>query len=310
MLVRVMCDMPVALRDVFHHVLNAVRQFDEQTVGVEFYHKLPWAFCDFPDMLYRRHGYYAWDLAEEWRYGLDSNSFCWQMSQMLVLFVDEKTFAEKADKAHGKMTQTILPQEEEMVSERERTPWRGEYLWSIEDSAPDTEMLGYYTRASGLYDQPAIVICPERIERVAQGNDDQTLMLMVKVLIHELAHAVMDANQEKKLYGKKDAFYHWVEESLANDLTLEVLQHYDPRFYDYAKFFIAHQSPAYRLGGVLHNAGLPVTVPQHWRRHKTKLGTKAHPAVKAYKADWLALAMNGQDEGRIAHDLASFIINI
>lgn len=65
----------------------------------------------------------------------------------------------------------------------------------------------------------------------------------------------------------------------------------------------------YRLGGVLHNAGLPLTVPQHWQRHKTKLGTKAHPAVKAYKADWLALAMNGQDERRIAHDLASFIIN-
>jgi hypothetical protein len=304
MLVRVMCDMPVALRDVFHHVLHAVRQFDEQKGGVEFYHKLPWAFCDFPDMLYRRHGYYAWDLAEEWRYGLDSNSFCWQMSQLLVLFVDEKTFAEKADKAHRTMTQTINNSDKEAQPPEQV---REERPWSNEGTPPDTEMLGYYTRASGLYDQPAIVICPDRIWRVAQGNDDQTLMLMVKVLIHELAHAVMDANQEKKLYGKKDAFYHWVEESLANYLTLEVLQHYDPRFYDYAKNFIAHQSPAYRLGGVLHNAGLSLTVPQHWQRHKTKLGTKATPLLKQSKADWLNLAVNGQDVGRIAHDLASLL---
>lgn len=304
MLVRVMCDLPVNLRDVFNHVFHAVQQFDVQKLGVDFYHKLPWSFCNFPDVLYRRHGHYAWDFTDEWRYGLDSNSFCWQMSQILVLFVDEKSFAEKADKSHRRMTQTINTSDKETQASEQVREVREERSWSHEGTSPDTEILGYYTRASGLYDQPAIVICPERIERVAQGNYDQTIMLMVKVLIHELAHVLMDANQEKKLYGKKDIFYHWVEESLANYLTLEVLQDYDPNFYLYAQDFINRQSPAYRLGSVLHDAHLPLSTPLKWRERKVKLGTKAHPAIKEYKAEWLTLAIAGQKVDAIVQRLA------
>lgn len=165
---------------------------------------------------------------------------------------------------------------------------------------PHTEWLGFYGRDSnGLFEQtPVIAICPERIAQCVP-SDEEFLFLLAKVIVHEFAHAKMDAKNQNKKYKTKDTFWKWMEESSANRYTLEVFRNfncryrtskyktfsnktYEERLWDFIVDFVKHQPPEYALGYELFEKR-PVQVWE-WEREKSYLGGKKRAPEKT---DWL-----------------------
>jgi hypothetical protein len=141
--------------------------------------------------------------------------------------------------------------------------------------AKGTDLLGFYKSASPILNSkiPVIGLCPERIRSSAAPDggtptDNQITWLVGKVLIHELAHALMDEPTELK--SKMPDFYGFMEESMANVITLEAFEWLDwssghrrarpqilsgdgPSPLQYVREFIAKQPPEYRLALDLHD---------------------------------------------------------
>lgn len=101
----------------------------------------------------------------------------------------------------------------------------------------------------------SIFIWTDEIQRTASSNDLEANMLLMQVLLHELAHALMDIYKELKSgSGIEKLFHLYREESLANGVSLyllEKLYSYDP--YADSKIrkirkFIYNQPLEYRLG--------------------------------------------------------------
>ena len=111
-------------------------------------------------------------------------------------------------------------------------------LWKdLDDSRkvyyiPQGTVLGYYTK----YDEenfckgPHIVLGPEIIKKSSEEKSISFEVLFTKVLIHELAHAMMDNsnNWPSSLEAKA------MEESLANKITLNWFRLFAPNEFKYA----------------------------------------------------------------------------
>ena len=69
--------------------------------------------------------------------------------------------------------------------------------------------------------------------------------LLVKVLLHEMMHAIMDVMPSKVLYDT--TYGHWREESFANAGALRIIKK-DDDFWKYARSFCKQQPPEYALG--------------------------------------------------------------
>lgn len=151
-------------------------------------------------------------------------------------------------------------------------------IWLVEECqmpAPpigndySTELLGcYFSSHEWNNDYPVIFICPKRIEEAINSlkykpglENISTTVLFAKVLVHELAHAIMD--QTNKLDGrgflvkygqqqKKSEADLFMEESLANMITLQyfaaVKDKIDNDDYAIVKEIMNHQPNAYRFG--------------------------------------------------------------
>ncbi len=163
-----------------------------------------------------------------------------------------------------------------------------------QDRKPDrpiTELLGFYT-SKGAHGIPEIYLCTETILNHT-NNDEELTYLLAKVITHELAHAYMDRHD----YGAKDEFYQWMEESFANEITLEhfeEFEHYPNRYYKhrklqhhstnsaykYAQDFVLSQPDNYKLGYYLNKFHIHDYVWWGSRKNKVKLKSKA-------KAEWL-----------------------
>ncbi len=131
---------------------------------------------------------------------------------------------------------------------------------------PSTEYLGFYQDSFSIHGAkiPIICLCPERI--IEQVNDDEELTILIaKVIIHEFAHALMNMYPMAN-YQPIDEFYKWMEEPMANLITLQYFnvaairsyQHYRIKSLlpsttysnpiEYVKKFISMQPSNYRLG--------------------------------------------------------------
>lgn len=159
------------------------------------------------------------------------------------------------------------------------------------ESRPATEWLGMYMSKCNIIgvDYPVIALCPERIVRIVR-DDKELCWLVADVLIHEFSHAAMD----KEDYGKRfDRFYDWVEEPMANLLTLCVVKWYKRHhyyhlnrssdltvnggiydahdFYDFVLNFVSSQPDNYRIAAYLHTGHrLDVIKCDKWARSKDK----------------------------------------
>ena len=112
---------------------------------------------------------------------------------------------------------------------------------------PKGKVLGYYTK----YDEenfckgPHIVLGPEIIKKSSEEKSIPFEVLFTKVLVHELAHAMMDNsnNWPSSLEAKA------MEESLANKITLNWFRLFAPNEFKYVKHYIDKYQPAiYKFG--------------------------------------------------------------
>ena len=154
------------------------------------------------------------------------------------------------------------------------SPIKGEY---------PTESLGcYFSFGQFNYPQPAIFLCPVRIEEAARNKYIDKKVLYAKVLIHELAHAIMDPTNifengtlkskvsEQKLVSDADVF---MEESLANMITLQYFEAaksiIGEKDFEQMKSFMEKQPEAYKFGITqyekLH------TDWREWRNNKSQM---------------------------------------
>ena len=125
---------------------------------------------------------------------------------------------------------------------------------------PNGEVLGYYSRDEHpLCMGPHIVLCPENIRQIAQAYHIPFKILMAKVLVHEIAHALMDRYQiidgnEIQYTNPKENCPNTVEakameESMANAITLFVFRKYANEDYKYVRHYIDNmQSAIYKFG--------------------------------------------------------------
>ena len=125
---------------------------------------------------------------------------------------------------------------------------------------PNGEVLGYYSRDEHpLCMGPHIVLCPENIRQIAQAYHIPFKILMAKVLVHEIAHALMDRyriidGNEIQYTNPKENWSNTVEakameESMANAITLFVFRKYANEDYKYVRHYIDNmQSAIYKFG--------------------------------------------------------------
>lgn len=181
-----------------------------------------------------------------------------------------------------------------------------------------TEALGiYYSNYSTIgvnFKQPAIFLNLEKISEITKDHNE-FLYLTTKVLIHEICHYILD---EEVYYKPRDEFYFWMEESMANCLTLNIIYNvfniniygdYDDYYFyhkyerdfiyylgkhninqfkelfDYSKEFIISQQKNYQLGYYLFMFGQTrhFDFSGQWARYKEKLSNYRNKE----KQEWL-----------------------
>lgn len=158
--------------------------------------------------------------------------------------------------------------------EMPKPPISGEY---------PTELLGCYFSSQENSPVPVIYLCPEKIEEAARNKNIDKKVLYAKVLIHELAHAIMDPTNElegKNLKSKKDIESKtksdadvFMEESLANMITLQYFEAaksiIGKNDFERVKSFMEKQPEAYKFGITqyekLH------TDWRKWRKNKSQM---------------------------------------
>lgn len=135
---------------------------------------------------------------------------------------------------------------------------RFETIIKFDGKMPSTEILGFYRHSGKILgvEKPIIGICPEKIAEHTTSVTEY-VFLLAKVIVHEFAHAKLASNQ--RLYSPKDEFYEWMEESMANLITLEFFRDYKNKnftnaaysdkadAFDFVLDFVKKQPPNYRM---------------------------------------------------------------
>ncbi len=119
------------------------------------------------------------------------------------------------------------------------------------DNAPsDTfEYLGWYTRMGKEKEIPSVFICFDRIAETTEKVNHK--YLFAAVTIHAFAHALMDCGIDPA--GSRNTthspIYEWVEESLANLITLQIAKKSRlPDLVDHIRRYMMKQKDACRFG--------------------------------------------------------------
>lgn len=116
----------------------------------------------------------------------------------------------------------------------------------------DGNYLGVYIRKSDEekeIEEKEIVLFPDVFRRCV-NNDDELKLLVWKVIVHEYAHALMDAGSEFDGWIDNKSYYKEQEESHANAFALRVLKKYPitPSQLGFIIDFINNQPPEYKKG--------------------------------------------------------------
>lgn len=152
------------------------------------------------------------------------------------------------------------------------------------------DLLGFYMSKCtilGFVGIPVIGLCVEKIMSQVKNNNE-LIILIAKVLIHEFAHALMDSPENK--IDRSCEFYKWMEEPMANVITLTYFRNFEyqlntvkkeiahikplPNVIKYVRKFIANQPHNYKLGLDLFDNG--ITDWKTWREYK-KEGRRMEP---------------------------------
>lgn len=208
----------------------------------------------------------------------------------------------RVPKEHQEYARTLIAQHDERIPWSQTYPNTPTTITQIMEEIPvflvdvptqeeygSTDILGFYCHNGRVLNTycPVIGLCMERIHAHARTPEELKL-LTTKVLIHEYAHALM-ATTPKAVYAQPDDFYRYMEEPLANMITMQYCNLDEPAR-AFAREFIRSQPEEYQLGADLYDAGI------HqwwlWRNRKTDIEQRAN------KNQWLNLVSNrtGQHE--------------
>jgi hypothetical protein len=137
-----------------------------------------------------------------------------------------------------------------------------------QDDHSSGDLLGFYmhTGVLGNIQAPLIGLCLERIYEETKNIPETYRYLTTKVLIHEFAHAMMAATPQS-VYRNRDNAYRWIEEPMANMVTLlylslgadesSVIRESLMRALAYSRWFMLNQQPdEYKMGVVLYDQGI------------------------------------------------------
>lgn len=157
-----------------------------------------------------------------------------------------------------------------------------------------TESLGVYCsdwERNG-YHEKAIFICWERIlEHADRGH---AIDLLTKVTIHEFCHAYMDVIAGSGRASKD--IYHWMEESMANVLTLKVIENHTTKhpsavqLLKYAEEFMYKQPDAYASAVRLWRNGICDYDLWAWNKDKCVAAISINNWYKEMTASWETIA--------------------
>lgn len=139
----------------------------------------------------------------------------------------------------------------------------------------DGQYLGLYCRTYQ-DNKREIILFEDAIKAEAKGVDDYLENLIWKVIIHEYAHAIMDAifHDDNKLRKHDHKLYKYREESLANAFALKVLGMSMNTLITKSGFskiedFVKSQPEEYRYGHDLYNkCGDLLKMMEFWREMK------------------------------------------
>ena len=206
---------------------------------------------------------------------LEKDSFYRLSKEIPIFLINERTMKKYDNKM---IIKNYIENERHYYEEKET------YVYEPNEATnPPTEWLGFYERdTSGLFEHtPRIAICPERIAACVKSYEKFTLLL-AKVIVHELAHAKMDFEDQSSQYGNKDNFFRWMEEASANRYTLQIFENFTykleetsfenegQKIFNFIVNFIKKQPPEYALGYQLFKKR-PI-LDWEWERAKDKLG--------------------------------------
>lgn len=163
--------------------------------------------------------------------------------------------------------------------------------------AVSTEALGVYCHEwerNGFHEK-AIFICWERIHDCADRG--HAIDLLTKVTIHEFCHAYMDVIAGSGRACKD--IYHWMEESMANVLSLKVIENYVIKhpsaiqLFEYAKSFMLKQPDAYASAVRLWENGICDYDLWAWNKDKCVAANSIKNWYNEMSASWKTIT-NGQ----------------
>ena len=167
-----------------------------------------------------------------------------------------------------------------------------------DNQQPSTEVLAVYLSRIKLgfgTEVPAIYLCPERIYEVAlsfkksynKKFEEPFSILTAKVLIHEFAHVFMDPGwiNISGLKTDQKLVYKWIEESLANWITLTVFNGNEE--FDIVRNFISQQPPNYRLAVKLFDLPFDIKYIETWKENKGIILTKSNPGFPEKRCNLL-----------------------
>ena len=168
------------------------------------------------------------------------------------------------------------------------------------------DALGFYMREFPVICNNAIRaigLCPEKIVDHEKGNIENQMYLVAKILVHEFAHAKMDLHPNADYTGDEE-FYKWMEEPMANLITLQYFKRFEentcykyksfsnfqePKYEGVFKFvenFISKQPDNYKPGINLFEHESLKNSWDEWRKHKKHLSANKTSEKKAWVAKW------------------------
>lgn len=168
--------------------------------------------------------------------------------------------------------------------------WLRRMFDEFPEIAVSTECLGVYCSdwKRNEFHEKAIFICWERIRDYADCGQD--IDLLTKVTIHEFCHAYMDVITGSG--RSSEDVYRWMEESMANVLTLKVIENYTIKhpsaiqFLKYAKSFMFKQPDAYASAVRMWENGICDYDLWAWNKDKCVVAPSVNSWYKEMSRSW------------------------
>jgi hypothetical protein len=163
------------------------------------------------------------------------------------------------------------------------------YIIESKDDDSIYDKLGCYH--PGHKSSPSIELFLPQIKREA---GKEYMWLFTKVLLHELSHAVIDIDNIRGFKGTNRMPYNgefgmWREESMANAITLYIIEKYGPKdLYDYSRGFMENnQTKEYKLGTKIKDV-------EYWGLRSIYIN-KLYGAKEDLADEWLKYVKNNID---------------